>query len=200
MNRNYNLIILITIMTMKWLLWTDIETTGLDVDHCKILQIACILTNMDMSLKFVFPETNIKCEESSLENMDEWCKIHHGESGLVEKVRHSHISLEDAENSIIGFLNYHVTVNDTIYIAGNSVHFDKKFIDKYMPRLSNRLRYRILDVSSIALLFDHVFQDAARDKPAKKYNHTAELDIIESVDEYDFYKTYLMLLKESKNN
>lgn len=172
---------------MIWLLWTDIETTGLDEKKDEILQIACVLTDMSLSIEHVFPETNLSCSKKVLDNMDTWCKEHHGKSGLTQKVENSQISLGDAENSIVGFVNHHASVNDVIYIAGNSVHFDKRFIDKYMPKLSKRLSYKILDVSSIALMFDNLVSGLKSRKPTKLYLHTAQADILESIEEYKFY-------------
>jgi oligoribonuclease len=174
-----------------WLLWTDIETTGLNHDEDQILQIASVLANIDLSVRFVFPETTIHHSEETLDKMDSWCKEHHARSGLVTKVQNSQISLSDAEDALIRFLNHHAAVNDVIYIAGNSVHFDKRFIDHHMKRLSSRLRYRILDVSSLSLMFDNLFPYLKTIKPGKSYSHTAEADILESIEEYDFYKTYL---------
>lgn len=174
-----------------WLLWTDIETTGLNQDTDQILQIASVLTNIDLSVRFVFPETTIHHPDETLSKMDTWCKEQHTRSGLVTKVQHSQTSLSEAENALLHFLNHHVAVSDVIYIAGNSVHFDKRFIDKYMPRLSSRLRHRILDVSSLSLMFDNLFPYLKTLKPEKRFSHTAEADILESIDEYDFYKTYM---------
>jgi oligoribonuclease len=185
----------------NWLLWTDIETTGLDHDADKILQIASVLTNIDLSVRFVFPETTIYHDDETLSKMDTWCKETHTRSGLVMKVRHSQTSLKDAEDTLLHFLNHHIAVNDVVYIAGNSVHFDKRFIDRHMPRLSARLRYRILDVSSLSLVFDNLFPYFKSLKPEKRYCHTAEADILESIDEYDFYKTYLTSnLRDSRDS
>lgn len=184
----------------NWLFWTDIETTGLNHDTDQILQIACVLTNMDLSVRFVFPETTIRHPQEILEKMDTWCKEHHGRSGLVTKVQHSQTCLSEAEDALLHFLNHHVAVNDVVYIAGNSVHFDKRFIDHHMPRLSSRLRYRILDVSSLSLMFDNLFPYLKTLKPEKRYAHTAEADILESIDEYDFYKTYLAYKLQCPDN
>ena len=173
---------------MEWLLWLDLETTGLNPDNCKILQIACILTNMSLDTEHVFGEINLNCDTEILEKMDEWCIKTHTSSGLIEKVKQSIFNIEDSEKSIFIWLDKHVSTKDTIYLAGNSVHFDKMFINKYMPMLTKRLSYRILDVSGISLLCKNINKDIYLSKPKKNLNHTALSDIIESLDEMRYYK------------
>ena len=171
----------------NWLCWIDIETTGLDINNCKILQLMCILTSYDLRTKYIFPEFTLKCDEETLETMDEWCKKHHGKSGLLEKVKNSNIEIGEAEESLIMYLNQHIKLNEKVYIAGNSVHFDKKFLDKYMPNLMSKLSYRIVDVSSLALICRELNIDIYDKSPEKKYSHTAQEDLLESINEYKYY-------------
>ena len=172
---------------MDWLLWVDLETSGLDVNNCHILQIAYVLTNYNLTLCLPCKEINIKTEDYQLENMDNWCKQQHTNSGLITKIKDSNISLSKAEDEIIKFLNKNVNKTDTLTIAGNSVHFDKKFIDVHMKKLSERLSYRIIDVSSFSLICKSLNNNVYKNKPVKKYEHTAQQDILESIDEYRYY-------------
>lgn len=175
---------------MEWLLWIDLETSGLDVNNCYILQIASILTDFNVHELFKLPEMTIKINSEKLDNMDPWCKEQHTQSGLIKKVKESKISLLDVENEIINFLNSKTSDQDIIYIAGNSVHFDKKFIDFHLPKLSKKLSYRIIDVSSIALVCKNLNPRVYDKRPVKTYLHTAESDLLESINEYNFYKQY----------
>lgn len=177
---------------MNWLLWIDLETTGLDVQSCHILQIACILTDFNTSIFHSLPEINIKTNEQILKDMDSWCQNQHNNSGLIEKVKKSETTILDAENQIIKFLENHTKNEDTIYIAGNSVHFDKKFIDYHLSTLSKKLDYRIIDVSSIALICKNLNQEVYNQRPIKRYLHTAESDLLESIMEYRYYKEYFV--------
>lgn len=172
---------------MEWLLWLDIETTGIDIDSCKILQIACVLTNMTLDVEHIFGEITIKYNQDDLQNMDEWCLKTHTESGLLDKVKTSTFNIDDTEKCILLWLNNHVSSKDVIYLAGNSVHFDKNFINKYMTNLSSRLNYRIIDVSSVSLLCKNLNNSIYLNKPKKQLNHTALSDILESLEEMRYY-------------
>jgi oligoribonuclease len=169
---------------MEWLLWIDIETSGLDVDHHNILQIACILTDFHLTIQHVFGQITIK---QPLDKWDPWCIEQHTASGLMSDVQNSTTTLADAERSIIGWLNSFLAVKDTVYIAGNSVHFDKRFIDKYMPMLASRLSYKIVDVTSLGIVCKHIDRAWYDKRPEKRYSHTALADIIESTKEYKHY-------------
>lgn len=177
---------------MELLLWIDIETTGLNVEFDCILQIACVLTDFQIKKIISLPEITIKCEDSILSEMDPWCKQQHSTSGLIEKVKQSIISLKQAESEIIKFLKKNTNEEDVLYIAGNSVHFDKKFIDYWMPNLSKVMSHRIVDVTSIALLCKNTNEEVYNQRPIKRYMHTAKDDIEESISEYKYYKEYFL--------
>jgi oligoribonuclease len=172
---------------MDWMLWVDIETTGLNVHNDQILQIACVLTNFEDDNPVYTVEYTIKHDQHILDNMDEWCTKQHKKSGLYDRVLRSTFLLQDVERQIVLGLNHHLKVMDNVYFAGNSVHFDKKFIDYHMPLLSSRASYRIIDVSTIAILCRNLAVDVYKNRPVKTYNHTAMQDILESIKEYKYY-------------
>lgn len=171
---------------MDWLLWIDIETDGLKPDENNILQIACILTDFNLEIEHYLGEFTIGYSATNL-NLSEWCKIQHGESGLLEKVYKSELKLHDVESTIVSNLNCYVGLKDTVHIAGNSVYFDKSFIDKYMPNLSKRLNRRIVDVSTISILCKNLRKHIYDNKPIKNNQHTALFDIQESIEEMRYY-------------
>jgi oligoribonuclease len=172
---------------MEYLLFLDIETTGINPQTDSILQVAAILTNPKADVEYFTKDFTIQCSESALQNMNEWCQQQHNSSGLCNLVRSSQISLAEAEGEIINELNYHLGMQDTLYLAGNSVHFDKNFIGVHMPKLSARLSHRIIDVSSIALFYKHRAPSTYQNRPKKFQNHLALADIRESIDEYKYY-------------
>ena len=172
---------------MKWLLWTDIETTGLNVENDVILQIACVLTDFKLQHEYVIPEFTFQCDKSKLEQMSDWCKRTHASNGLLSLIHKSTSTIQEAQDYIVNVLNCHLTVKDTLHIAGNSVHFDKKFIDKYMPGLARRLSHKILDVSSFGLVYSELLPEIYQKRPIKHYLHTASSDIMESIEEYRYY-------------
>jgi oligoribonuclease len=176
---------------MEWLLWVDIETTGLDVDACVVLQIACVLSNFELSVQYNLPELTIGCTQDLLDNMDEWCLHHHKKSGLYERALESDLSIREAEQQIVSLLNLNVGLNDKTYLAGNSIHFDRRFIDRYLPVLSKRLSYQMVDVTAIGLVCKHAQPNVYANKPHKTFAHTAAADIHESMSEYKYYMARL---------
>jgi oligoribonuclease len=177
---------------MDWLLWIDIETTGVDPINDKILQIAYNISSVDLSTFYQFSESILYCDETSLSNMNDWCITQHTKSGLYDKVQYSDISTTLIEQQILLHINSHLTVRDTLYLAGNSVHFDKSFIQYHMPNLYKRLSHKILDVSSIGLLCKNLHPVIYSQKLSKQNNHTASSDLTESIYEYQFYLNNLI--------
>ncbi|KAG2470105.1 ORN protein, partial [Polypterus senegalus] len=94
------------------------------------------------------PNLIINQPDALLDGMSDWCKEHHGDSGLTRAVQESKISLQQAEYEFLSFIRQH-TPPGLCPLAGNSVHADKKFLDKYMPQFMYHLHYRIIDVSTI---------------------------------------------------
>lgn len=183
---------------MNWLLWIDIETDGLDPIKNNILQIASILTDFNMEIEHYSQEYTIAYKDNEL-NLSDWCKNQHTISGLLPKVYGSDITLHDAELEIIKFLNCHVGLKDTIHIAGNSVYFDKSFIDRHMQLLSSRLDRRVVDVSSISILCKNLSNNVYNNKPIKLNNHTALSDIQESIEELKYYINAGFILPKNYN-
>uniref|UniRef100_A0A8C4GG64 Oligoribonuclease, mitochondrial n=1 Tax=Dicentrarchus labrax TaxID=13489 RepID=A0A8C4GG64_DICLA len=130
------------------MVWVDLEMTGLDIEKDQIIEMACIITDSDLNVLAEGPNLIIKQPDQLLEGMSEWCKEHHGKSGLTQAVRDSKITLEQAEYEFLSFVRQH-TPPGQCPLAGNSVHADKRFLDKYMPQFMYHLHYRIIDVSTI---------------------------------------------------
>ena len=176
---------------MDWLLWVDIETTGLNPQTDHILEIAYVLTDFTLTKYYTFPELTIQHDLKNLV-MDTWCFETHTQSGLLNKVQQSITSLMDAENTMLTLINSYLTIQDKLHIAGNSVHFDKKFIDVFMKRLSKRLSHRIVDVSTLAIVTKNLKPNIYEQRPQKRYFHTAQNDILESIQEYKYYMNNLL--------
>ena len=133
----------------KYMVWVDLEMTGLDLDKDEIIEMACIVTDKNLNIVAESPELVINVREELLNGMDEWCTRTHTESGLVEQVKESKIRIQEADEMMSEFLRKANVPKGVCPIAGNSVHMDKRFIDKYMKKFSAHLHYRIVDVSTI---------------------------------------------------
>src|SRR5215510_16370364 len=131
------------------LVWLDMEMTGLDPARERIIEIATILTDGQLTEIAVGPELVIHQPDEILAAMDDWNRQHHGDSGLVDRVRQSTVSDADAEAQTIAFINAHVALRERPVLAGNSIHQDRRFIRRYMPALEKRLHYRMVDVSTV---------------------------------------------------
>ncbi|KAG1686929.1 Oligoribonuclease, mitochondrial [Nymphon striatum] len=169
------------------IVWVDLEMTGLDLDICSILEMACLVTDGDLKVIAEGPNVIIHQPDEILDNMDEWCISHHGNSGLTQKSRESKLSLEAAETKMLSFVQKH-TLRGVSPLAGNSVGEDKKFLNKYMPQFMNHLHYRIIDVSTVKELSRRWYPQQYSSVPVKKRTHRALDDILESIAELRYYR------------
>jgi oligoribonuclease len=175
------------------LVWLDMEMTGLDPERERVIEIATILTDGNLKEIATGPELVIHQSDEILAAMDDWNKKHHGASGLVDRVRASTITDADAEAQTVAFINAHVAAKDRPVLAGNSIHQDRRFINRYMPVLDRRLHYRMVDVSTIKELARRWFPELTAKVPAKKETHRALDDIRESIDELRWYRQHLFV-------
>ena len=170
------------------LVWIDMEMTGLDPEKERIIEIATILTDGNLVEIATGPDLVIHADDAVLAAMDEWNRTHHGASGLTERVKASTITDGDAEAQTLAFVNQHCTGKDRPVLAGNSIHQDRRFIRRYMPKLDARLHYRMVDVSTIKELSRRWFPQITAKQPPKKDTHRALDDIRESIEELRFYR------------
>lgn len=175
------------------LVWLDMEMTGLDPDRERIIEIATIITDGQLTEIAVGPELVIHQSDEVLAAMDDWNKKHHGGSGLVERVKASTITDGDAEAQTLEFIKQHVGAKERPVLAGNSIHQDRRFIRRYMPLLDARLHYRMVDVSTIKELARRWFPQIMTKQTKKNESHRALDDVRESIDELRFYRTHLFV-------
>ena len=123
------------------LIWIDLEMTGLDPDKNTIIEIATLITNPDLQVIAQGPVLAIHQSEEILTGMDEWNTRQHNQSGLVERVRKSQITLAMAEESTLNLLRQQVPPN-TSPMCGNTVSQDRRFLYRYMPNLESYFHYR----------------------------------------------------------
>ncbi len=168
------------------LFWLDMEMSGLDINKEVIIEVACIVTDLNFRELDSF-ETVVKQPTSFLDNMDAWNKEHHGKSGLTAKVP-TGMEPDFVEAKLVDLINKYFPLSKTDLkkrpiLAGNSIMQDRLFIDKYFKELSSRLHYRMVDVSSYKVLMTNKFGIEYR----KQNSHRALDDIRESIGELKFY-------------
>ena len=174
------------------LVWLDCEMTGLDPERERIIEIAVIVTSPDLAIRVEGPVFAIHQSDALLNGMDAWNKGTHGKSGLIERVKTSTVTDEQAAADLIAFLGQYVPANGSP-MCGNSIGQDRRFLVKYMPKLEAFFHYRNLDVSTLKEL-------AKRWKPEvyasfkKQQRHTALADVHESIDEMLHYRLHFLKL------
>ncbi|XP_055597943.1 oligoribonuclease, mitochondrial isoform X2 [Uranotaenia lowii] len=171
------------------LVWIDLEMTGLDITKDHIIEIACIITNKNLEI-LDMKDVVIHQPEEVLENMNDWCKDHHGKTGLTQAVRASTVTLTEAEQSVLELVRKHCPEKGCP-VAGNSVYMDRLFLYRYMPALNEYLHYRIVDVSTIKEVCRRWNGAIFSRAPPKVLNHRALDDIKESIKELQYYKQFM---------
>ncbi len=177
------------------LVWMDLEMTGLDPVSERILEIATIITDSNLTILAEGPVVIVKQSEMLLANMDEWNSEHHTNSGLLEKVRTEGVTELEAEQITIEFVARYVEEGKSP-LCGNSISQDRRFLARYMPKLEQFLHYRNLDVSTVKELALRWRPDLASNV-RKKGAHRALDDIKESIEELVYYKEHFLKSSES---
>lgn len=168
------------------LIWVDLEMTGLDPSVDKIIEIATIVTDKELNILAEGPVLAIHQSDAQLALMDEWNQTHHGKSGLIERVKASQVTEQQAIEETISFLSEYVPAGVSP-MCGNSIGQDRRFLNRYMPELENYFHYRNIDVSTIKELVNR-WQPQIMKGLTKKNAHQALLDIQESIAELQFYR------------
>ena len=168
------------------LIWVDLEMTGLDPEKDTVIEIASIVTDAQLKILAEGPVLAIQCAESRLAEMDEWNTEHHNASGLVERIRNSKHSLDDASQATLEFLREWVPEGKSP-MCGNSIGQDRRFMVKHMPALEAYFHYRNIDVSTIKELARR-WKPEALEGFTKQGAHLALEDIRESIAELEYYR------------
>jgi len=176
----------------KYLVWIDLEMTGLDPEKERIIEMATIITDSELNLVAEGPVVAINQPGSLLEAMDEWCTKTHGESGLTKRVEESNITESEAEQQTIAFLKEYMETGKSP-LCGNSIGQDRRFLVKYMPQLEDFFHYRNLDVSTVKELARRWRPDVL-DGVKKKGSHLALDDIRDSINELRHYREHFFKL------
>jgi oligoribonuclease len=171
------------------LLWLDLEMTGLNPEQDSILEIAALVSDMQLSSLTEGPSLVIYQPADALGDMNDWVSKQHTASGLLEKVAQSKITIEQAEEQVLEFLDAQAGKKN-VYLAGNSIYVDRSFLSRYMPKLNQRCHYRVLDVSSFKIVIQGWYADQKEADFKKKKTHRALDDIRESINELKQYREY----------
>ncbi|MUL74619.1 oligoribonuclease [Mycolicibacterium sp. CBMA 226] len=170
------------------LVWIDCEMTGLDLKSDRLIEIAALVTDSDLNVLGEGVDVVIHTDDAALDGMADVVMKMHTRSGLIDEVRTSTVTLEEAEQMVLDYIRSHIGQAKTAPLAGNSIATDRGFIARDMPRLDDFLHYRMIDVSSIKELCRRWYPRIYFGQPDKGLAHRALADIHESIRELKYYR------------
>ncbi|WP_273415268.1 oligoribonuclease [Corynebacterium appendicis] len=169
------------------IVWVDLEMTGLDPDRHVIVEVAALVTDAELNILDDGIDLVVHATDAELAEMDDFVTEMHGSSGLTEQIKASTVTIEEAEEAVLGLVEKHCGEHRPP-LAGNSIATDRSFIRAQMPRLDATLHYRMIDVSTVKELTRRWFPKAYYNQPDKGMAHRALADIVESIRELDYYR------------
>ena len=170
------------------LAWMDLEMTGLDPELHSIVEIAVLITDDDLELVATGPDLVIHQPAEVLDRMDDTVRAMHTDSGLLEEIKSSTVTLAEAGAAVLAFLREHIDEPRTIPLCGNSIGTDRRFLARHLPEIEDFLHYRSIDVSTVKELARRWQPSVYEGAPAKAGGHRALDDIRESLEELRWYR------------
>ncbi|MCR9192929.1 MAG: oligoribonuclease [Gammaproteobacteria bacterium] len=177
------------------LIWIDLEMTGLDPTKDRIIELATIVTDSQLTVLAEGPVFAIHQSDERLDGMDAWNTRQHNHSGLVARVKASETDEAVAERETIQFLQEWIDAGKSP-MCGNSICQDKRFLCRYMPDLAAFFHYRQLDVSSLKELVMR-WRPKLLSGLQKKSKHLAMDDIKDSIAELAYYRKHFIQENDS---
>ena len=164
--------------------------TGLDVTRDALIEVAVVITDADLNIVDPGIDVLITPPAEALEGMNDFVRQMHTSSGLLDELP-SGTTMEDAQQQVLDYLRRFVPIPKKALLAGNSVGTDKMFLEANMPLVIDHLHYRLVDVSSIKELAKRWYRKAFEEAPVKHGGHRALADILESIQELEYYRRVL---------
>jgi oligoribonuclease len=174
-------------MAQDLLMWCDLEMTGLDPERHVIVEIALVATTLDLEVVDQGIDLVVHQDTEALASMDDFVLTMHTRSGLLDAIRASTVSLDEAGAAALAYLRRHVPER-TAPLCGNSIGMDRRFLARYLPAVDGYLHYRSIDVSTVKELARRWYPDLFRKRPDKREGHRALADIGESIAELRYYR------------
>jgi len=175
-----------------YIVWVDCEMTGLDISVDEICEIAVVITDGELRVQDPGLQIVVKPSDKALANMGEFVTKMHTDSGLINEIPAGK-SIADAESEVLEYVQRWIPEPKTAPLAGNSIGTDRMFLNRQMPRLDSFLHYRNIDVSSIKELTRRWYPRVYYQLPKKAGNHRALDDILESIQELNYYRKTVLI-------
>jgi oligoribonuclease len=169
------------------LVWIDCEMTGLDLSRDALVEIACIVTDGELTVLDNGIDVLIKPPAEALDSMNEVVRQMHTTSGLLTELEGG-LTLAEAQDLVLAYVRQHIPDSRKVPLCGNSIATDRAFLARDMPELDDFLHYRMVDVSSIKELARRWYPRTYFASPEKHGGHRALADIRESIRELRYYR------------
>lgn len=164
--------------------------TGLDPKVDELVEIAVVITDEDLRVIDPGLDLVIQASDQALEHIDDFVTNMHTESGLIDEIA-TGLTLGEAQSQVLEYIKKFIPQQRVGVLAGNSVGQDRLFLLEYMPELVEHLHYRIIDVSTIKELARRWYPRVYACAPKKNGGHRALADILESIEELEYYRRAL---------
>lgn len=175
------------------LVWIDLEMTGLDIEQHTIVEIACIVTDSDLTAVDDGIDLVVNADGDALSRMDDFVRRMHTKSGLLPLIEASDLDIASAQAKVLDYVKTYVPAPSAAPLCGNSIGVDRRFLDRYMRDLDGYLHYRSVDVSSLKELCRRWYPEIYAKRPSKTEQHRALDDIRESIEELRYYREKLLV-------
>lgn len=170
------------------IVWIDLEMTGLDPKRHVIVEVAALVTDAELNILDEGIDLVVHATDDELAQMDDFVTAMHSDNGLLAEIKSSPVTIAEAEDAVLELVAKHCDPAHPAPLAGNSIATDRSFIRAQMPRLDAALHYRMIDVSTIKELTRRWYPKAYQNQPEKGMAHRALADIVESIQELDYYR------------
>ena len=171
------------------LLWIDLEMTGLDPIEDRILEVGVIITDWNFK-EIATYEAAIKVGPRLVERRmikgpaaAFFASVPETRDALIKQNLEKGRSGRTVENELLELLDKYFDPEKPVLLAGNSIHMDRRFIERDWGRLNSGLHYRMLDVTAWKVVFEGKYKK----KFAKPEAHRALSDIRGSIEELQYY-------------
>jgi oligoribonuclease len=171
----------------------DLEMTGLEPARHVIVEIATLVTDDDLNIIAEGPDLVVHQDDAALAEMDPVVVEMHTRSGLLDAIRASTLTLEDAGAQTFEFIKAHVSEPRRVPLCGNSIGMDRRFLAAYLPEIEDYLHYRSVDVSTVKELVKRWYPALNSSRPRKTGAHRALDDVMESVAEMKYYREHVFV-------
>src|SRR5688572_14357237 len=160
--------------THHWL-WLDVETTGLDETTGQLLEVAGAVVDdgPDGTFEVVESVSTVVLPTGPMQ-MDPYVRDTHTKNGLLAAIAAGEgMAPGDADEMMVAFVDQFLPAGAKVILAGDSVHFDQRWVKAHLPGLASRLHHRVFDVTTlrqVARVWGGGFEQTKTDKHRALYD------------------------------